>query len=377
MKVVLNSLSITFPISGVGRYTLMLAKSLSIFIGEENIFWFGKVNENTENKNSRHLSIMHTSQSLFKKLFRKIPYCRSFIFNIRNNRFRSYVEKVKPHIYHETNYALFDFDEGQTVTTLYDLSFVRHPEWHPKDRVKYFEQYCLKKLTQVNKIITISEFTKKEIMELLGIQSNKIHVVPPGVDKVFKPEGKKLDNFPKDYILYVGNIEPRKNLSLLLEAYQFLPKKVKDKHPLVLAGAFGWYAKKLKEKLNYLKGKENLIVIGYISQNLLPNLYRGATLFVYPSLYEGFGLPVVEAMACGTPVIALNVTALPEVIGDAGLLVEPGNIDGLIDSILRILGNKETRDKMIKKGLHRAQEFSWWKCAQQMLEIYGQCFSKK
>lgn len=371
-KVVLNGLPIIYPISGVGYYTLMLGRSLGNLIGNQNIFLFRQraVGESIENQNSKLFFFLCQTQYLFKKVMRKMPYWRSLIFNWRNRQFQSYIRKIRASLYHETNYALFDFKEGPTVITLYDLSFVRYPEWHPKDRVKYFEQYCLEKLSHVDAILTISEYSKKEIIELLGVDPKKVYVTYPGVDRKFKPDGERMKGLPNEYILFVGNIEPRKNLATLLKAYRSLPKDLRERYPLVISGALGWMTHEFKSALRQFKGKEKPIVTGYVNQNYLPMLYRGASLFVYPSFYEGFGLPVLEAMASGVPVIGSNVTSLPEVIGDSGVLVRPENEDELKEMITKLLYDKDTRRILINKGLEKASHFSWEKCAKATLTIY-------
>ena len=379
MRVVLNGLPINYPISGVGRYTLMLSRSLNDLIGEQNIFWFGerKIGENIGNQNSKHYLFLNRSIYLFKKLMRRVPYWRSLIFYCRNKQFQLHVRSVSPSLYHETNYALFDFDRGPTVITLYDLSFVKHPEWHPKDRVKYFEKYCLKKLSQVDAIITISEFSKKEIIELLGIDAKKIYVTYPGVDRKFMPEGERMKGLPNKYILFVGTLEPRKNLPTLLNAYRSLPKDLQEKYPLVISGAFGWYTDEFKKALRLLKGREKPILTGYVNQDDLPGLYRGASLFVYPSYYEGFGLPVIEAMASGVPVVTSNTTSLPEVVGETGLLVSPYDADALREAMIELIENEGLKRELLEKGITRAKQFSWKKCASETIEVYEKVLSTR
>ncbi|MFX0197455.1 MAG: glycosyltransferase family 4 protein [Candidatus Hodarchaeota archaeon] len=379
MRVLLNGLSVVFPISGVGLYTLRLGKALGTLLGSGKIFWFGKsVPDCTHGfcDNKGPVSINHVGQNL-KKDLRKIPGLKTLIHTWRNNQFRSYSRRVKPSLYHETNYAPFNFEYGPTVVTVCDLSFIRHPEWHPIDRVKYFENHCVKQISQVEAIITISEFSKGEILTLLNVDPAKISVTPLGVDRNFRPGKKRMQGVPDKYILYLGNLEPRKNLPALLTAYRCLPKKIRNIYPLVVSGARGWNTKKFDRTLRLFQKGEKLILTGYVPQGQLPELYRGASLFVYPSLYEGFGLPVLEAMACGVPVVASNRTSIPEVVGDAGVLIDPHDTSELRDAMLQLLDDEKLRGEMSEKGLERAKLFSWDKCAQETLAIYEKVLGER
>lgn len=371
MKILLNGLAAVYPLSGVAQYTIQLGRSLEALLGPENIFWFGKnlSNHNFELYNNDP-SFINRFQHNIKKRLRQIPGSNVLIYIWRNNRFGSYARTVKPSLYHETKYTPFNFEDGPILVTIYDLSFVRHPEWHPLDRVKFYEKYSLKQLSRVEAIITISEFSKKEISDLLNIDRSKIHVTYPGVDLSFTPGKGRIHNLPNQYILYVGNLEPRKNLPLLLDAYQSLPRPMQDNYSLVIAGAKGWCTDEIEKKLRLLRKNGKVTLMGYVPQRSLPDLYRGASLFVYPSFYEGFGLPVIEAMASGVPVVASNTSSLPEVVSDAGVLVNPYDVDELRDAMVEILKNEKKRVEMSERGLERAKLFSWERCARETLRVY-------
>jgi alpha-1,3-rhamnosyl/mannosyltransferase len=243
--------------------------------------------------------------------------------------------------------------------------------------VKYFEKYCLKQLSRAEAIITISEFSRREILNLLNIDPTKIHVTPLGIDQSFHPGRDRFEGLPDQYILFLGNLEPRKNLPGLIKAYQSLPQPIRRSYPLVIAGASGWHTHELEKTLRLFQKGERPILTGYVSQRLLPVLYRGASLFVYPSLYEGFGLPVLEAMASGVPIITSDSTSLPEVIGDAGVLVNPCDPDHLKEAMMELLEDEKKRGEMAKKGIARSKLFSWEKCARQTVSVYEKVLNKR
>jgi glycosyltransferase involved in cell wall biosynthesis len=375
MKVLLNGLSVAYPISGVGLYTLRLGEALGDLLGPGKILWFGKNLSSYKHDLSDNKGLIF--RNTIKKGLRKIPGLRALNYSLRNYKFKSYVREVKPLLYHETNYAPFRFECGPTVVSVCDLSFVRHPEWHPIDRVKYFENHCVKQISQAEAIITISEFSKRELTTLLNVDPAKIYVTPLGVERNFQPGEKRMSGLPDKYILYLGNLEPRKNLPALLAAYRCLPQRIKNTYPLVISGARGWNTKELDRALRLFQKDENFILTGYVLQAQLPELYRGASLFVYPSLYEGFGLPVLEAMASGVPVVASDTTSLPEVVGDAGVLVNPHDTSELRNAMLQVLDNQEMRNKISVQGLERAKHFPWEICAKKTVAVYEKVLGER
>lgn len=372
MKVVLNATPIAYPLSGVGQYTIQLGKSLETLLENDAIFWFGSVRSNgSPNDFSRaNPNAFNSFRYEVKRHLRKMPGFNAMVYRLRDRQFQSYIQITKPLLYHETNYVPFHFESGPTLMTLFDLSFVRHPEWHPIDRVRFYEKYCLKQLHRATAIFTISEFSKTEIVHMLNISPSKIYVTYPGVQKSSEVKRKTSMNLPERYILYVGNIEPRKNLSTLLDSYSSLPKTIKNKYALVIGGAKGWITRSFEKKLHYLQKKERIVLAGYVSQDYLPDLYKGASLFVYPSFYEGFGLPVIEAMTYGVPIIASNVASLPEVVGDAGMLFNPYDSHDLKERIVKVLEDPKIGKALSEKGLQRAKRYSWQKCAEETVVVY-------
>jgi alpha-1,3-rhamnosyl/mannosyltransferase len=243
--------------------------------------------------------------------------------------------------------------------------------------VRFLEKYCLKRLDRVEAIITISEYSKKEIVSLTGVNPERIFVTPLGVDRSFSPEGNRMRGLPDPYILYVGNLEPRKNLPMLLTAFQSLPRRLKERYSLVIAGAEGWHANGLRKALRPLQKGGKVILTGYVPQSRLSDLYRGASLFAYPSYYEGFGLPVLEAMACGVPVISSDSSSLPEVVGDAGILVDPFLAGEWSETMARVLSDENLQKEIGQRGLNQARMFTWERCAGETIRIYQRVLGER
>jgi len=217
------------------------------------------------------------------------------------------------------------------------------------------------------KVIAISESTKRDIVSLLEIEEEKISVTHLGVDKRFRPVTEEQElagvrrkyNLPPKYILYVGLIEPRKNLEALVDAYH--ADSLHTEFDLVLAGNLGWGYAPLLEKVANSRIRNRIHMPGYIADTDLPALFSMAATFAYPSVYEGFGLPVLEAMACGTPVITSQVSSLPEVAGDAAILVDPSDRKALALALQKVLSDDHLRKSLSEKGIRRARLFTWEK----------------
>lgn len=263
------------------------------------------------------------------------------------------------------------------IVTIYDLSYVRYPQYTAPKNLAYLKKFVPPSLKRANAIITISESSKNEITNYYKVSSDKIKVIYPAVDqKLFRPQAsQKIKHvtakykITQPYILCVATLEPRKNLIGVLDAFDKLPEQIKSSHSLVLVGGKGWLDGELEAKYDDLANKYNLVKTGYVPDEDLPALYSGAEVFVYPSFYEGFGMPPLEAMACGIPVITSDNSSLPEVVGDAGIMVKAEDTAGLASQIKRVLADKKLADSMRKKSLVQAQKFSWGKSARDLLNV--------
>lgn len=268
------------------------------------------------------------------------------------------------------------------IITIHDLTPFITPKESKFGRPLIYKLFFPRTLKTADKIIADSNSTKQDLIRYFNIPEEKIKVILLAADEKFKPLNKEeIDEFKQEYnlnfpfILYVGTLEARKNILTLIRAFYTLKKKGIN-HKLVITGKKGWKYKELFGTIDNLNLQNDIIFTGYVPEEDLPALYNAAELFVYPSIYEGFGLPPLESMACGTPVITSNTSSLPEVVGDAGIMVDPYDVDGLADAMYEVLSIDGLREDMIKKGLERAKMFSWKKCAMETLKVYEGVYNK-
>ncbi len=353
----------------------------------------GFIEVTSESEYEYELSILMRSKRILQNLFSDFKIRRAYyidrIFNKLMIYDRAKAFKVegaflnviidKEHdIYHEPGHILLDIKSRYKVLTIHDLATLYVPQYHPINRVMFFKERLRDGVERADIVIAVSKFTKQTVMELLGVPSNKIMVVYNGIDgtrfRIYsdKEVGEVLNrlDLPKNYVLTVGTIEPRKNLIGLIDAHDRLPRFVRKEFPLVVVGRLGWNYEEILDKIRKKENEKELIYLGYMDDNMLPFLYSGAAIFVYLSFFEGFGLPVLEAMASGTPVIASNTTSIPEIVDTAGLLVDPRDNDEIVEALLSLIYNENLRERYRMLGLKRANKFSWRKTAKETLDVY-------
>jgi glycosyltransferase involved in cell wall biosynthesis len=266
---------------------------------------------------------------------------------------------------------------GKKVVTVYDLCFLEYPHLSDDESRNVFSPRIEQSLHRADSIITISHFTQEQILKRFSVDRNKIHVTHLGIDQNFWHEitheeserVKSKFNLPSSYLLFVGAQEPRKNIGNLIEALKIVHSRYK-KVPLVLAGGDGKDSAKVLDRIKKHNLKHWVLRTGYLKNYELRNIYRLATAFVFPSLCEGFGLPLLEAMASGIPIVASHAPALPEVCQDAALFVDPEQPEDLAEAIVRVLKNVDLREDLVKRGGKRVLDFSWKSTAEQTLSIY-------
>lgn len=274
------------------------------------------------------------------------------------------------------------FAPGQNglVSTVHDLSPMLFPEFHTQRNAVRFKNQMYYLQEHANAIIAVSEHTKHDLINVLEVSDERIHVVHNAADPRFRPihDSNKIKliahkyGIPETgYILHVGTLEPRKNLARLIEAYAALLDHLGERAPLlVLVGGKGWFYEEVFQRVAQLRLESRVVFTDFVPDEDLPFLFNGALVFVYPSLYEGFGIPVLEAMACGVPVITSNVSALPEVTGDAGILVDPTDTGALTTAMATLLEDAEQRAALREAGLVQATSFSWERAARETLTVY-------
>ena len=353
--------------TGIGHYANNLMKYLSM---NKDIYVYYHV---FENENTKELLNGKIILNRFKKL---------------NYRQYQLLSKVIPIPYHWIfgsdddvtiffNYMVPPGVSGKRIVMIHDMTYKVYPETL-KFRTKLWLNFGIKKsVDRADKIITASEFSKQEMIKYLDIPESKISVISCGVDSIYHPHYskgivEKIKNkykIKKEYYLYTGTIEPRKNIKRLLIAYGQLSQKYMDLPQLVLVGKRGWLYNEVFETYKKYDLEDKVIFTGYIPTFEIPILMNGAKVFIYPSLYEGFGMPVLEAMSCKTPVITSNASSLPEVVGDSAFLINPFSISDIKNAILRLEKDEQFRKSLAQKGYLRSKKFSWEKVAEKMLEI--------
>jgi len=261
---------------------------------------------------------------------------------------------------------------GRNVMVIHDLAFLEHPEWFSQGFRVLYNLVVPRAARRAESIITVSEFSRSRIIELLHVDPQKVHVVYQGKDSVFKPASDEeiarttsKFNISRPYILFVGSIAPRKNLKTAISAYNLVRQRLSTMHTFVVVGVNSFQF----PKMEVTAAPEGVMLVGYAGDDDLPGLYTGADVLVYPSLYEGFGLPPLEAMACGTPVITSNCSSLPEVVGNAGLMTDPTDVGALADAICSVLTDNQLAQTLSSRGLEQAGQFTWQKTAKRTLEV--------
>ncbi|MFQ6057444.1 MAG: glycosyltransferase family 4 protein [Anaerolineae bacterium] len=304
-------------------------------------------------------------------------------------------------LFHSPDFTLPPLWQGKAIVTIHDLSFLRYPQGAEPNLRAYLERVVPRAVARADLVLADSQSTKKDLIELLGVESDRIEVVYPGVEARFRPlddedllaRVRARYGLDAPFILSVGTLEPRKNFVRLIEAYALLRERAAIPHRLVIAGGKGWLYEGIFARVEELGLEDDVRFLGFVPDEDLPALYNLADLFVFPSLYEGFGLPPLEAMACGTPVVTSNVSSLPEVVvtsahagpeygraqrqasvsarqGEAGLMVEATDVEGLAEAMERALGDRTWREEAVQRGLAQAGKFTWRAAAEKLVGLY-------
>jgi glycosyltransferase involved in cell wall biosynthesis len=287
------------------------------------------------------------------------------------------VARLRPELLHSPDFIPPAFGYRRSVVTVQDLSFLRYPHFLTAQSRRYYNRQIRWAVARTDHILAISKATQRDLCSLLGVDPRKITVAYLAADPELRPpapeEVKQLIatyGLEQGYLLFVGTLEPRKNLPGLLEAYRALLDRGGVDPPLVLAGRVGWLHQEVLDCVQRLRLEKHVRVLNQVADADLAALYAGAGVLALPSFYEGFGLPALEAMACGTPVVAARRGALPEVVGDSGLLVEPDDTEGMASALEKALLDRRLRARLRQSGMKQASRFTWDRTAAKTLEVY-------
>jgi glycosyltransferase involved in cell wall biosynthesis len=281
-------------------------------------------------------------------------------------------------LFHGPNFMLPAWVESGVIT-VHDLSVFLFPDTHPAARLRSFERDFHRSLERAERIITPSQTVRRELAEFSGLDSRLISAVPMGVGEAFRPiEGpallsalRRMKLPEQGYGLTVSALEPRKRIDRLLQAWEILPDDLRHRYPLVIAGASGWKNEQMQAQIAEAVAEGWAISLGYVAETDLPALYSGAQLFAYPSMYEGFGMPPAEAMACGVPVAVAGTSCLPEIFGEAAMLIDPEDIEGTATLLAGALTDETWRRSAVSKGFLVAGRYTWENCIAGTLEVYA------
>jgi len=372
LRVGINAVPILSPLTGVGQYTYRLITELQQVLPNKPWLFYG-----TSWDRDMRVAAPPGARELNNAIKRFMPHPHLVTRFLKQTRFSSGARRHKVNLYHEPAYLAYRF-KGPTVVTVHDLSWIRHPETHPAERLREMNRFMPKVVEHASHIVVDSDFVRREVMTHYGVTGDRVTTVLLGVGAEFRRIDELsckpvLDQFGLEYghyLLAVGTLEPRKNLATVIAAFEQLPERTRQRFPLVIVGMNGWGMERFSHSLRHMMIKGEVRLLGYVAQAELPALYSGARLFVYPSMYEGFGLPPLEAMACGAPVIASRRASLPEVVGDAGILVEPMDDAAIASHMRSLIEDDGLHARLGQAGQVRAAAFTWSKFARETMAVY-------
>jgi glycosyltransferase involved in cell wall biosynthesis len=372
MRVALDAIPLVAAKTGIGHYTNALAECLARLHPDHQYdllspfdFEFAAGNGTPNNLNKRFFPV-------------RGPFRKWWLVGLP-----AMLQLSPLDVFHGTNYCIPVYAPCPTVVTIHDLSLFVQAHTHETANVTRGKRRIPLMAKRATMIIAPSEWTKQETIAHLGIMPEKIRVIFEAAREGMTPlpmsecqSVLERHQIATPYLLYVGTIEPRKNLLTLIRAYDNLLKTTTHRPQLVLCGGRGWLFEEVFALVEELKLQDMVRFTGYVADEDLPALYSAAELFLYPSLYEGFGLPPLEAMACGTPVITSNVSSLPEVVGNAGLMHDPHDHRALTQAVANLLGDAQVREHYRRAGLEQAARFSWERASHETQAVYDEVFVK-
>ncbi|NQX90345.1 MAG: glycosyltransferase family 4 protein [Halioglobus sp.] len=389
MNLIFNAEALRPPITGVGNYSYhLLAQYLADDYFDEIHCFTGtawqsgemqcdltsslKLRADLEDKGSKDVIV-----DRIRKTLGALPGAKPLYEYMMDRRFERYANRVSGAVYHETNYVLKPF-AGPSVTTVHDLSHIRYPEYHPPNIIDWLGKQLSESLGRADQVITVSDLVRNEVLNYYDISPKKVHTVYEGVDPQYRPRSEvetaavlsELGLQHKTYVLLVATLEPRKGIDVLLNAWALVSLELRKSYPLVLTGSGGWRNSAMVSQIKKFIAEGTVRHLGWVPSDILPVLYSGAMVFAYPSVYEGFGLPVLDAMSSGVPVVCRSGTSMAEFSETACLLCDTGEAEELALKLEALLQSSDARKTWADRGLRQAAKFSWARCARETMAIY-------
>ncbi|MCS7287054.1 MAG: glycosyltransferase family 1 protein [Anaerolineae bacterium] len=369
MRIGIDARMAYYSKAGIGRYVINLVKALRELNPPEEFFIFQSRKDRT--------------------LLASPPFKTAYLWTPSHHLLEQVTLPLElwPHrltLLHSPDFIPPFRFPGLSVITVHDLAFLIYPQILTKESIRYYGQ-IEEAVERADHIIAVSHWTKKDLVERLGVPEAKITVIYEAAEEIYRPINSREAFFKvreffglnERFILFVSTIEPRKNVPTLLKAFRILRERCREEVKLVLVGGKGWLSENVFEMVDRLNLRREVLFLGFVPAEKLLYLYNAASLLAHPAIYEGFGLPILEAMACGLPVVASNAASIPEVTGSAAVLVDPEDEEALAAAMRRILKEPEFAQELREKGLKRASIFSWKKTAAQTLEVYRKVLREK
>jgi glycosyltransferase involved in cell wall biosynthesis len=373
MKILVNAIPLTGLLTGISRYVRQLYREMEKIPDTEISYFDGKRVLSRMPDQADPIKWASETAAIWKLPVPIVFALRALHWLKFEMSLRHVCRKNKFDIYHETMFVPAAMSIIPLIYTIHDLSLITHKHTHPKDRVWFNDFFQKKRLPYATHIMTVSEFIRDQIIDVMNISKSRVTVIPEAAASHFYPRSteqlrqlRSKFTLPDEYLLFVGALEPRKNLPMVINAMQHCKSTIN----LVLAGWEGWGDKSWIRRMHQAGLRDRIFFTGYVDDETLACLYSGALALVYPSLYEGFGLPILEAMACGCPVICSDVASMPEVAGDAAIRIDPTSTGGLTAAIDLLAGNQNARQHLIARGFLRAADFTWKRTAEKTREVF-------
>ncbi len=286
------------------------------------------------------------------------------------------LKKINPDVFLSLDGFISTSTNIKQISVIHDINFEHYPQYLPFFHRKFYQFFFPKYAKKANSIITVSSYSKEDIIKTYGVKKEKIHIIYNGVGKSFAPineiekkDIKKIFTSGCDYFIFIGSIHKRKNINNLIKGFDLYKIKTKAQTKLLIVGKKRWWSKKMKKTYQKAIFKNDILFTGYLTEKMLPKVLASAKVLCFPSFFEGFGLPIVEAMKCGVPIITSNTSSMPEICGEAGIKIDPRNFHDIANAINKIENNEALRKNLIQLGLERSKMFSWKIAGNQLLEI--------